>query len=201
MEALDCSQDLKEAICKLDLELADRSIPPRLTNCGSIVKMSPLDLDCDMSRISSILINYAQIKEIKGSSRIIERPLMVKRTPLRLVNEIQLAVGKENRDFCLDEILLKNVSHRSDTKSPLLRVTGTLGLRVRKGIKLEDDILVGASVAFILVGASVAFYVGNNTSEEKSAKFKWCPVANMSEKSLRAITSISAKVHHSSLQR
>ena len=117
---------------------------------------------------------------------------MVKRTLLRLTNEIQLSVGKGNREFRLEDILLKDVDHRQNTVSPLLRVVGTVGLRARKGIKLEDD---------ILVGVLVSFYIFTNTSDENSAKFKWCPVANTSEQSLCAITSMSAKVHHRSLQR
>jgi len=52
-----------------------------------------------MNGVSSILINYVQIKRMKGSPQIIERPLWVKRTLLKLTNEIQLAVGKENRAF------------------------------------------------------------------------------------------------------
>ena len=190
--SLDCIRTLQEAVCKLGLELAALTTPSWLINCGPIVRLRPLDLDCDMNGVSSILINYVQIKRMKGSPQIIERPLWVKRTLLKLTNEIQLAIGKENRAFRLEDILLKNVNHRSNAASPLLRVTGTVGLRARKGIKLEDD---------ILVGALVAFYIGNNTSDEKSAKFKWCPVANKSEQSLCAITSISAKVHHRSLQR
>ena len=53
------------------------------------------------------------------------------------------------------------------------------------------------------VDDKVVFYIGNNTSEKQhlGSVFKWCLDVNKSKKSLCTITSISAKVHHRSLQK
>jgi hypothetical protein len=149
--------------------------PPWLQKVWVLARWEPMVPGSALERIRSVCIRFEQIWT-KSKEETVAKTRQQIRTKLVLVlNEIRRTCGSDTAPFAPADI--NYIAHVNS------KLEGIITLQKRTRETFEDDIVVGAILAFC---------IGNSVPTETAGRFRWCPVSGEYGQTRCGVTAVTA---------
>ena len=137
----------------------------------------PLVPGSAMERESSVCIRFEQLKAPQQNGGAMMTRQQTRSQLVEVLNKIQQVCGAENAPFGVTDIGYMAYINKGN------KLEGIITLQKRAKETLEDD---------IAMGAMLAFHIGNNVQSATAQSFKWCPVRGEYGQTQCGVTAITA---------
>jgi hypothetical protein len=146
----------------------------------------PLVPGSAMERESSVCIRFEQLRASQLNAEAMGTRQQIRAKLVDVLNKIQQVSGVDNAPFVATDVsYIAYVNKES-------KLEGIIAIQKRTRETLEDD---------IAIGAMLAFHIGNDVQSETAQGFKWCPVSGEYGRTLCGVTAITAAYTWAGLSR
>ena len=115
-----------------------------------------------MERESSVCIRFEQLSSSQQNAGAMKTRPQIRSKLVEVLNKIQQVCGVENAPFVVTDVSYIAYVNKEN------KLEGIITIQKRAREALEDD---------IAIGAMLAFHIGNDVQSETARSFKWCPVS------------------------
>jgi hypothetical protein len=127
--------------------------------------------------MSSVCIRFEQLQAPRQADAAVATRQQIRTQLVNLLNEIQRVCGSDAAPFASTDVSYLAYVDKEG------RLAGIITIQKRTRETLEDD---------IAMGATLAFYIGNAVPGEAAARFRWCPVSGEYGQTRCGVTAVTA---------
>ena len=151
--------------------------PGCLKDVQILVWWEPLVPGSAMERGSSVCIRFEQLRAPQRNAEAMATRQQIRSKLVEVLNKIQQVSGVDNAPFVATDVSYIAYINKAG------KLEGLITIQKRTKEALEDD---------IAIGAMLAFHIGNDVQSETAQGFKWCPVSGEYGRTQCGVTAITA---------
>jgi len=151
--------------------------PGCLKDVQILVWWEPLVPGSAMERGSSVCIRFEQLRAPQRNAEAMATRQQIRSKLVEVLNKIQQVSGVDNAPFVATDVSYIAYINKAG------KLEGLITIQKRAREALEDD---------IAIGAMLAFHIGNDVQSETAQGFKWCPVTGEYGRTQCGVTAITA---------
>ncbi len=146
----------------------------------------PLVPGSAMESASSVCIRFVQLRAPQPNAGATKTRQHIRSQLVEVLNKIQQVCGTDNAPFAVTDVSYIAFVNKDN------KLEGIITIQKRARETLEDD---------IAMGAMLAFHIGNDVQSETAQSFKWCPVCGEYGRTQCGVTAITAAYRWAGLSR
>jgi len=146
----------------------------------------PLVPGSAMESASSVCIRFVQLRAPQPNAGATKTRQHIRSQLVEVLNKIQQVCGTDNAPFVVTDVSYIAFVNKDN------KLEGIITIQKRARETLEDD---------IAMGAMLAFHIGNDVQSDTAQCFKWCPVSGEYGRTQCGVTAITAAYTWAGLSR